>query len=226
MPDQPHGRQRHEPRTQIAQSPDAAGAGEPVVGQWRTVDDEELGALIGTHLTGPGPHLVLVDGRSGAGKSTFAARVAELTGGHVVHADDVAWHLHPTDWDDALVSGILDPWSRGAAVSYRPPGWQAKGRPGAAEVPACGVLVVEGVGAGRRRLAERAALTVWVNSDRDEARRRGIERDIVTEGRTRAQAHDFWDEWARSEEPFLADERPWERAALIVNGTPDADPSA
>ena len=65
-------------------------------------------------------------------------------------------------------------------------------------------------------------LRLWVQSDRVEARRRGIERD----GGPAHQA--FWDEWDAEEVPFLAADRPWERADLIVAGTPELpyDPAA
>lgn len=61
-----------------------------------------------------------------------------------------------------------------------------------------------------------------MQSDRDLARRRGIERDIRY-GRSRPEAEAFWDEWMGAEEPFLATDRPWTRASLIVNGTPEPD---
>lgn len=57
---------------------------------------------------------------------------------------------------------------------------------------------------------------IWVQSDLVEARRRGLERDGGGEEGVR-----FWDEWDREEVPFLAEDRPWERAAAIVCGTPE-----
>ena len=171
-------------------------------------------------LSGSGERrLILVDGRSAGGKTTLAESLAALLGGTVVHTDDVAWHLHPTEWDDELVRGVIAPWRASKCVRFRPPGWIAKGRPGAVEVPASAeVLIVEGVGAGRESLAEQADLVIWVQSDRAEARRRGIVRDIEL-GREPAEAERFWDEWMQSEEPFLATDRPWTRAHLVVNGT-------
>lgn len=37
---------------------------------------------------------------------------------------------------------------------------------------------------------------------------------------TRA-AESFWDEWEAEESPFLAADRPWERADAILCGTPE-----
>jgi uridine kinase len=178
--------------------------------------DDELAALVDARVDAPA--LVVVDGRSGAGKSTFAGLLARLRGATVVSTDDVAWQLHPTRWAQELLDGVVLPWSRGEAVRYRPAAWDRLDREGAIVVPAAAELVVEGVGAGRHELAAYAQLAVWVRSDAAEARRRGIERDIVL-GRTPAEAERFWDEWAGHEEPFLERERPWERAGLVVDGT-------
>jgi hypothetical protein len=72
----------------------------------------------------------------------------------------------------------------------------------------------------RQSLGPRLDAAVWVQSDADQAQRRGIERDI-TLGRSRAEAVAFWDEWMSQELPFLAAEHPWERAGLVVCGTPE-----
>ena len=65
---------------------------------------------------------------------------------------------------------------------------------------------------------------VWVQSDRAEARRRGLVRDIE-QGRLPRDADRVWDDWMRmEEEPFLAADRPWTRAGLVVNSTPDGPP--
>lgn len=195
---------------------------EPRVTDWRLTPEADIAAALSQRQSADGRLLVLIDGRSASGKTTLAARLSDRLGAGIVHTDDVAWWLHPVEWDDALVDGILQPWLRGEAVRYRPPGWIAKDRPGAIEVPAHPRLIIEGVGAGRRRLAAYAQAVVWVQSDGAKARRRGIARDIADEGRTPAEADAFWDEWSRSERPFLAADAPWTRADLIVNGTPEA----
>lgn len=132
-----------------------------------------------------------------------------------MHTDDIAWWESFFDWDHLLIDGVLLPASRGELVSYRPPAWRQRNRPGAVEVPAnVSTLLVEGVGAGRRSLSEWMHASIWVQSDLDEARHRGIERDGGT-----AEAAAFWDEWEREEIPFLAEDRPWERSQLVVCGT-------
>lgn len=59
---------------------------------------------------------------------------------------------------------------------------------------------------------------VWVQADLERARARGITRDGGD-----ASAAAFWDEWMAEEFPFLAQQRPWERADVIVAGTPDLE---
>ncbi|NTW40463.1 MAG: hypothetical protein HGA44_11355 [Cellulomonadaceae bacterium] len=180
--------------------------------------------LAGEHLGRPA--VVAVDGRSAGGKSTFSARLAAaVPGAALVHTDDVSWYESFFGWDTLLADGVLTPARRGEPVSFRPPAWDVRGRIGAIEVPAgVPLLVLEGVGAGRRSLTHLVDAVVWVQSDATEARRRGLLRDAAERG---GAAHDdgstvdgFWDEWESMEAPFLADDRPWERAGLIVCGTP------
>ena len=54
-----------------------------------------------------------------------------------------------------------------------------------------------------------------------EAERRGIARDVASgvNGDPIAAAA-FWHSWMAEELPFLEHQRPWERAAVIVAGTP------
>ncbi|NMM32704.1 MAG: hypothetical protein HHJ13_01630, partial [Phycicoccus sp.] len=128
-------------------------AEEPPVSLWEALDDVELTARVRALLPAEKPALVLVDGRSGGGKSTFAERLSQLLGSALVHSDDIAWYHDPIHWADILVDSVIAPWRRGDAIHFRPPGWVARDRPGAVEVPPNPVLIVEGVGAGRSGLA-------------------------------------------------------------------------
>ena len=190
---------------------------EPEFGPFQPILLDNLTELVSATLA-ESPALVLVDGRSGAGKSTFAAAAARARRAVVVATDDIAWHLHPTDWATEILEGVVRPWVAGKPVRYKPPGWARQARPGKIEVPAGVDLVIEGVGAARHELAPLAQLIVWVCSDQVESKRRGIERDIRL-GRTRAEAEQFWDEWMAAERPFLEAEQPWRVADLVIDGT-------
>ncbi len=192
---------------------------EPEVRAWERIDNAGLQSRL-ERVMGVAPtRLVLIDGRSGAGKTTWAERVAAiLEGSVVVHTDDLAWKHDAFAWDDLLLQHLIGPWRRNEAVSFVPPGWVTHHRSGSIELQPTPTLIVEGVGAGRVTLAEEAEATIWVQSDRDAARRHGIERDIEL-GRTPVEAQDFWNEWAAAEDPFQDASAPWSRADLILRGT-------
>ena len=77
-------------------------------------------------------------------------------------------------------------------------------------------MIIEGVGAARRELTALLDAAVWVQSDFREAERRATLRN-----RGDATAMERTRDWMTEELPFLAADRPWERATIIVAGTPD-----
>ena len=162
------------------------------------------------------PAVVAVDGRSSSGKTTLATRIAAaVPGACVVHTDDIAWHHAVLDWDGLLADGVLRPFRSGRAVSYRPPQWDVRGRSGSIDVPAsCPLLLVEGVGSGRRELSDLLDAVIWVETDAAERDRRDAAR--VAAGET---TRDDYAAWMAEEEPFVAEQRTWERADLIVHGS-------
>jgi len=211
---------------------------EPEAGPWRV----ELLSTVAGAVTrrGPGqgsavrPAVLAVDGRSNNGKTTVAARIRDMVpGAVVVHTDDIAWEHSRFGWADLLIDGILVPVHEGRTVSYRPPRWDEHGREGSIEVPAgCPLLIVEGDGAGRREVAHLVDILIWVQADEREAARRSRARvanppsaDLVNKN----LAGTPFDEegWMAEEIPFNAAERAWERADIIVCGTPEIsyDPS-
>ena len=122
---------------------------ETEAGPWRRVDDHELRALL-TRLLPDGRGVLLVDGRSGGGKSTFAERAAALLSGAVVHSDDLAWHHDAVAWDGLAVDHVIEPWRRGEDVDFRPPGWVARGRDGSVTCPPTSRARPRGSGCGSR----------------------------------------------------------------------------
>lgn len=166
------------------------------------------------------PGVIAVDGRSASGKSTLATVLSSAVPcSVVVHTDDVAWYHSFFDWADLLRDGVLLPAHAGREVRFRPPAWEQRDREGAIQVSlGCPLVIVEGVGAARKELMPLIDVVVWVQSDIKQAKMRGIARDGGDVG-----AAAFWDKWATEEFPFLANQRPWERADAIVSGTPDLE---
>ncbi len=82
-------------------------------------------------------------------------------------------------------------------------------------MPASPVVLVEGVSASRRELGDLLDVAIWVDGDIAEQERRGVMRDGGDEAAQR-----FWDEWQAAERPLLDADRPWDRADLLVLGTP------
>jgi hypothetical protein len=205
---------------------------EPEAGPWRV---ERLSTVVnavtrrGLDRSGSGRPVVLaVDGRSNNGKTTVAERIREMVPGSVViHTDDIAWEHSRFGWADLLIDGILVPVRQGQAVSYRPPRWEEHGREGSLEVPAgCPLLIIEGDGAGRREVGHLIDTLIWVQADEREITRRAAARAASPPAADLAnQAHDgaSFDEdgWLAEEIPFNTAQRTWERADLIVCGTPE-----
>lgn len=196
--------------------------GEPAAGPWRAVPIGELvdhlyevaGAVRGR------PHIVAIDGRGGAGKSTLAQRLrAHVPRSAVVHTDDVAWHHSFFDWAGVLAEHVVEPLRRGKAVDFRPPPWAQRDRPGSITVPAgLDTVWVEGTGVLRTQLAPLLDASVWVQVDREEAGRRLVDRD----GEAPEQLRHV-EKWLREEHPFLLRERPWEHASVVLAGSPVLD---
>lgn len=158
-----------------------------------------------------GTVVLAIDGPSGAGKTTLAARVAWRLGCPVVHMDE----LYP-GWA-GLAAGIarldaevLTPLAAGRPARYRVWDWSADA-PGAERVlPPPALLVVEGCGASVGAAGERAALRVWLDAPTAVRRARGLARD----GEVYAP---FWDAWAAQEEAVFTADATRARADLIVS---------
>jgi hypothetical protein len=204
---------------------------EPEAGPWRA---EPLTILIqaltqprsGSGVAGR-PVIVAIDGRSNNGKTSLADRISHAVPGSVViHTDNIAWEHSRFGWADLLTDGILEPVRRGEAVSYRPPRWVEHGREGSLDVPAgCPLLIIEGDGAGRREVAHLIDALIWVQADEGEAERRRLARDRDPDAldlANKAPGGEPFDNdgWMAEEIPFNAAQRTWERADIIVCGTP------
>ena len=175
-------------------------------------------SLAGSILARPGGvRLVAVDGYGGAGKSTFAARLAAALGGAaVVHTDDFATGEPGVEWWPRLEREVIAPLSAGEAARYRRWDWQAKRLAEWHVVEPMPAVVIEGVSSARRAAADRLACAIWVEAPAGVRLERGLERD----GR---EARSSWDAWMAEEDAHFAQDGTRARCDLVVDGDPGTD---
>ncbi|MER6858290.1 uridine kinase family protein [Streptomyces pilosus] len=154
--------------------------------------------------------LVGVDGHAGSGKSTFAGRLAAaLDGAPVLRLDDVASHDELFDWTGRLLDQVIRPLARGETAHCSPYDWRSRRFGPPRPLPPAPVILVEGVGAGRRALRPYLALLLWMALPREESWSRGRARDGE-------EQREFWDGWTRAERAHFAGDPTRPFAHLLV----------
>ncbi|WP_245175140.1 uridine kinase family protein [Streptomyces bohaiensis] len=157
-----------------------------------------------------GVRLIGIDGHAGSGKSTLAdALAARLGGAPVVRCDDLADHAHLFAWDDRLAREVLEPLRRGEPARFRAYDWERRVRGEPREVVPAPVVLLEGVGAGRRAVRPRLSLLMWMDVDRAVAWERGRRRDGPAQAR-------FWEGWKPAEDDHFRDDPSRDAADILV----------
>lgn len=160
--------------------------------------------------------MLLIDGRSGSGKTTIgravAARWALGQTAQLVRLDDI----YP-GWDGLeaasrhLVEHVLWPRSAGRPASWQRWNWERRAPATWHPVDPARPLVVEGCGSLSAEALSLAALGVWIELDAAERRRRALARD----GDLFAP---HWERWALQEREFAEWEDPRSLADLEIDG--------
>ena len=148
--------------------------------------------------------IILIDGRSGSGKTELATLLAARLGAQVVRLDDVYPGWGGLDAGSAAVPGIL------SSGRWRRWDWATSQLAEVHTVDPARTLIVEGVGAitrASRPLADRA---LWVELDEATRKRRALARDEYFAP--------HWDAWAAQEEQLIAREHPRALADAVVDG--------
>ncbi|MEU5209356.1 hypothetical protein [Streptomyces sp. NPDC020742] len=158
-----------------------------------------LAARLRTLPPSCGPvRLIAVDGHAGSGKSTFTGRLADALGGApVVHTDDLATHEELFAWDKRFRTQVLEPLSRGGTARYGVYDWVRGEFTEERVLAPAPVVLVEGVGTGRRALRPWLACLLWMELASDHSWERGQLRD----GPDLAA---FWSGWIPAERAHFA----------------------
>ncbi|AWI29287.1 hypothetical protein E3E14_04385 [Streptomyces sp. ICN441] len=159
--------------------------------------------------------LIAVDGHAGSGKSTFAGVLAEALGGApVLRLDDLATHDELFSWTGRLLDQVIGPWSRGDSALYHPYDWNLRRFGTPRRLPAAPLVLVEGVGAGRRALRPHLAGLLWMERGSRESWIRGRHRDGP-------ELAGFWDDWTTAESRHFADDPSRPFADTLIRESPE-----
>lgn len=170
---------------------------------------QEIKTRIDRFLAAQPRVIVAIDGRCGAGKSTLAARLAELCGGNIFHMDD--FFLRPeqrrperfaepggnVDRERFAVE-VLAPLKDGCRFSYRPFVCRDMALGDAVEVEPKAVSIIEGAYSMHPELAGAYDLSVFLTVSPELQRKRIIRRNG---GRSR----NFFERWIPFEEKYISE---------------------
>ena len=159
----------------------------------------------------PAPHIILIDGQSGAGKTTLAEHMAAALGATIVHLDDVypGWG-GLVDGRDRVIAGVLRPLRSGTAGSVQTWNWDTDGPGEMLAVLPAPIVIVEGCGISTAESRALADTVIWVEAPRDLRRKRVGERDG-------AGATEFHDSWEQDVETHIAEHNPIQTASVVVS---------
>ena len=158
--------------------------------------------------------IILIDGRAGSGKSTFAEALQQQlfrdgeSAPRVIHMDNIF-----EGWDglalgsDYMVRFILQPLARRETASWQDWSWVKNQRSSWREFSGGTPLIVEGCGSLTERSKEHANISIWLEASEETRRERWIQRE---------RHLDKFDFWAAQELDFYAREKSQSLADLVI----------
>jgi uridine kinase len=158
--------------------------------------------------------IILIDGRAGSGKSTFAEKLQQQlfrdgeSAPRVIHMDNIF-----EGWDglalgsDYMVRFILQPLARRETASWQDWSWVKNQRSSWREFSGGTPLIVEGCGSLTERSKEHADISIWLEASEETRRERWIQRERHLEK---------FDFWAAQELDFYAREKSQSLADLVI----------
>ena len=142
--------------------------------------------------------LIVVDGRSGSGKTEWARAMASETGWEVLSLDEVYPGWDGLDAGQALVArGLVPRWIEEGTVAVPQWDWSAMAYTSTRAIHSTSGLIVEGCGALSPLMTRWATRTVWLRASDEKRYRRAMARDGEI-------YRPHWRRWAMQEERFIA----------------------
>lgn len=156
------------------------------------------------------PHIILIDGKSGVGKTRLAVHLADALDATIVHLDDAypGW-AGLADGRDALIETVLTPLTAGLPGQYRAWDWERGTAGDSVAVRPAPVVVIEGCGVSTPQSRGFASTVVWVECDESERLARLVDRDG-------SQFDDFSDGWDAQVDAHIAQNNPIGTATVVV----------
>ncbi|WP_110589100.1 hypothetical protein [Microbacterium suaedae] len=154
---------------------------------------------------------VVIDGRSGAGKTTAANRIARAVGARVVSLDEFYPGWEGLASATVIAAELVAAHADGRVGKYRRWDWETgEWDPTPQRVDPDVPLVVEGCGSLTAATAARATAAVWMDGDAAVRRAGAIARD--------GDAFEpFWETWACQEEKHIHAHDPRALATIAVD---------
>lgn len=156
------------------------------------------------------PHIILIDGKSGVGKSTLAEHMAHALDATVLHLDDV----YP-GWEglehgrDAVIRDVLVPLSHSRAGRVETWDWENDCAGPFLLITPHPIVIVEGCGISTQQSRGLAETVIWVDCDETERRARLAGREG---GRFEVELA----EWDRHVDRHITENDPLRTATLVV----------
>jgi uridine kinase len=149
--------------------------------------------------------VILIDGRAGSGKSTFAEQLQQQlfrdgeSAPRIIHMDNIfeGWEGLSLG-SDYLVRFVLQPLARHETASWQDWSWVKNQRSSWREFSGGTPLIVEGCGSLTERSKEHADICIWLEAKEQTRRERWLKRE---------RHLDKFDFWAAQELDFYAREK-------------------
>ena len=109
------------------------------------------------------PFIIVIDGRSGSGKTTFSQLLSQVFDVEVIHTDDFSSADDPLDWYQRFLDSVLIPISNGSRhVCFQPTGSGNNIKP--EKIYDIGdIVIIEGVSSSRKEFRAYIDFAIYVD---------------------------------------------------------------